>query len=478
MRAFLNFYSRHTLPILTIFLVLGTILVFQHLFRESTRLVKTTALQGAALQSESLAELRPLYTSEVVDRVRGRIEVTHDYEKKAGAIPLPVTLTMKLAQKIARRHSGMEMRLFSGYPFPWRKDGGPQDVFERDALEFLLKNPEKPFYRFEKDRYERLNLRYAVADRMQPKCLSCHNSHPSSPKKDWQTGDVRGVFVISSPVATLTSRSQAPFRSTYMVVGAAVLLAIIGLLVIAANLRRTALDLDILVMEKTFELRQANQELEAFNHSVSHDLRSPMTLIKGYSDMLLDQYGPRLDEQGRGFIRSISQASRRMNQMTEDLLNFSRADVIPLKQEKVDLGAIASSVIEELKALPPPRRVDFIVEPGLTAKGDPNLLRLALENLLRNAWKYTGKTPAARIEFGKTVSAGSVVFFIRDNGAGFDMAQVDKLFGVFQRLHTEQEFSGTGVGLGTVARIIKRHGGRIWAQGKRGEGATFYFTLP
>lgn len=477
MRSFLNFYNRHTLSVLTIFLVLGTISVFQHLFRQSTRLVKSTALQGAALQSESLSELRPLYTSEVVDRVRGRIEVTHDYEKKAGAIPLPVTLTMKLGQRISRRYSGMEMRLFSHYPFPWRKDGGPQDVFERDALDFLQKNPDKPFYRFEKDRYERLNLRYAVADRMQAKCISCHNTHPSSPKRDWKVGDVRGVFTISSPVATLGLKNQAPLRSTYMVVGAMVLLAIIGLLIIAARLRRTAFELDILVMEKTLELRQANQELEAFNHSVSHDLRSPMTLIKGYSDLLLAQYGPRLDEQGRNFIRSISAAIRRMNQMTEDLLNLSRADNLPLRPETVDLSSMAYDIIDELRAYQPARQVEFSAAATMTALGDRNLLRLALENLLRNAWKYTGKTAKAKIEFGKTSKPGGDVFFIKDNGAGFDMSQVDKLFGVFQRLHTEEEFPGTGIGLGTVARIIKRHGGRIWAEGKPGQGATFYFTL-
>lgn len=232
-----------------------------------------------------------------------------------------------------------------------------------------------------------------------------------------------------------------------------------------------------MVMEKTIELQQANTELEAFSYSVSHDLRSPLTLMKGYGEVLLDQYGPKLDEQGRGLLRKISQATDRMNQMTEDLLNLSRAESLPLRLETVDLSALAASVAEDLSVSQPGRQVELLIEPGLTAQGDPNLLRLALENLLRNAWKYTGKKPAAKIEFGKTTENGGDVFFIRDNGAGFDMSQADKLFGVFQRLHTTQEFPGTGVGLGTVARIIKRHGGRIWAQAKPGEGATFYFKL-
>jgi signal transduction histidine kinase len=413
----------------------------------------------------------------VVDRVRGRdIKVVHDYENKAGAIPLPVTLTRKLGRQIEERNPGTRVSFFSEYPFSWRKDRGPQDDFQKEALVRLEKDPGTPFYRFEKNVNGRSKLRYAVADRMRPQCISCHNNHPDSPKRDWKVGDVRGIIEVST-LGDRAGRNKDILQSTYTVVGIVFLLALIGLLIVSARLRNTALDLDIMVMEKTIELQQANTELEAFSYSVSHDLRSPLTLMKGYGEVLFDQYGPKLDEQGRGLLRKISQATDRMNQMTEDLLNLSRAESLPLRRETIDLSALAASVAEDLSVSQPGRQVEFLVEPGLAAQGDPNLLRLALENLLRNAWKYTGKKPAAKIEFGKTTENGDDVFFIRDNGAGFDMSQADKLFGVFQRLHTAQEFPGTGVGLGTVARIIKRHGGRIWAQAKPGEGATFYFTL-
>lgn len=468
---------KKTLLTLSVLVALGTFWTFYHLFRLSARLIEDTSLQGAVLLSHSIEDFRTLYTSEVVDRVRGRgIQVVHDYENKAGAIPLPITLGRKLSLKIEEHNPGTKVRLFSEYPFSWRKDKGPQDEFQKEALIRLLKDPDTPFYRFEKDANGQLKLRYAVADRMRPQCISCHNSHPDNPKRDWKIGDVRGVIEVNT-FGSLAKKNSFVLQSTYMVVGILVLLALLGMLIVSARLRNTALDLDILVMEKTFELQQANKELEAFTQSVSHDLRSPITLIKGYGEVLLDNYGAKLDESGRNFLRSISQASQRMTEMTEDLLNLSRADSLPLRRETIDLSAMAAAIAGELRIFQPERQVELLIEPGLTAQGDPTLIRLALENLLRNAWKYTGKKPSAKIEFGKTTKNGGDVFFVRDNGAGFDMAQADRLFGAFQRLHSAEEFPGTGVGLGTVARIIRRHKGRIWARATPGEGATFYFSL-
>lgn len=225
------------------------------------------------------------------------------------------------------------------------------------------------------------------------------------------------------------------------------------------------------------ELTAVNKELEAFSYSVSHDLRAPLRSIDGFSQALLEDYPDRLDEKGKGYLQRVRSAAQRLGVLIDDLLNLSRVTRSEMKRETVDLSVLAQSIADELQETQPERQVDFVIAPGVTASGDSQLVRLLMENLLGNAWKFTGHHPQARIGFGATQSDGKEVFFIRDDGVGFDMTYVDKLFGVFQRLHTVDEFSGTGVGLATVQRIAHRHGGQVWAEGKVEEGATFYFTL-
>jgi PAS domain S-box-containing protein len=221
----------------------------------------------------------------------------------------------------------------------------------------------------------------------------------------------------------------------------------------------------------------ANKELEAFSYSVSHDLRAPLRSIDGFSLALLEDYADTLDGAGRGYLARIRAAAQRMAVLIDDLLNLSRVTRSEMRREPLDLGAIAEEILTELKKMQPEREVETAVMPGLVAEGDTRLLRLVLENLLGNAWKFTGKQPRARIEFGMRQQNGRPEYFVRDNGAGFDMAYADKLFGAFQRLHAATEFPGTGVGLATVQRIIHRHGGRVRAEGIEGRGATFCFTL-
>jgi PAS domain S-box-containing protein len=225
------------------------------------------------------------------------------------------------------------------------------------------------------------------------------------------------------------------------------------------------------------QVEAVNKELEAFNVSVSHDLRLPLMGIGGYTDLLLELYGDRLDDTGRKYLHTIRAVADRMARSIDDLLQFARATHSEPQPEEVDLSALVQAIIAEIELTEPTRRVEFVVAPNLSAHGDPRLLRVALENLLGNAWKFTRKHSPARIEFGATEDAGEVVYFVRDNGAGFDMARADKLFTAFHRLHSEPEYSGTGVGLATVRRIIERHGGRIWADAAVGRGATFSFTL-
>jgi len=250
------------------------------------------------------------------------------------------------------------------------------------------------------------------------------------------------------------------------------------------------------------ELAISNRELESFSYSVAHDLRAPLRSINGFSQILLDTYIDKLNEEGKEYLRRVSEASSRMGQLIDALLSLSRMMRSEVKRERVDLSLLARKIAEELRQRQPDRQVEFIIQPDLMAKADQSLIWMVLENLLSNAWKFTQKQTKARVEFGCTRGhdqnerdnqcdqrgqqdnqggqydqGDQYVYFVRDNGAGFDMKYADKLFTAFQRLHSDDEFPGTGIGLAIVQRIIHRHGGRIWAEGAVEQGATFYFTL-
>ena len=236
--------------------------------------------------------------------------------------------------------------------------------------------------------------------------------------------------------------------------------------------------LEELVEHRTAELAATNQELESFSYSVSHDLRAPLRGLVGFSQALLEDYTDKLDEQGKHYLSRISAAGQRMSELIDDMLTLSHVTRSQMQRETVDLSAMAKQIAAVLREGQAERKVEFVIPDGLVVAADKRLLEAALENLLGNAWKFTGGHPTATIEFGVTDVQNEQVYFVRDDGAGFDMAYVDKLFGAFQRLHTEEEFPGTGIGLATVQRIVRRHGGRVWGEGEIEKGATFYFTLP
>ncbi len=243
------------------------------------------------------------------------------------------------------------------------------------------------------------------------------------------------------------------------------------------EIERINRELDKRVRERTADLTAANRELESFAYSISHDLRAPLRGIDGFSQMALEEYGERLDDTGRGYLERVRAAAQRMGHLIDDILELSRVSRLAMRRERVDLGLLAAELLEEMRQNAPERAVGASFAASCPAEGDPRLLRILLQNLIENAWKYTRNNKQASIEFGCAQEGSERVYFVRDNGVGFDMKYADRLFTPFQRLHGQEAFEGSGIGLATVARIVHRHGGRVWAEAAPDCGATFRFTL-
>ncbi|HXE98530.1 MAG TPA: ATP-binding protein [Dongiaceae bacterium] len=304
-----------------------------------------------------------------------------------------------------------------------------------------------------------------------------------------------GISMDSLPAhAIIINQPESFYRQHTLLVWVtsgvmAALLIIIGLLVYVAKIRQQtaeslaekASELERRVAERTIELKTANEELESFSYSVSHDLRAPLRHIHGFSQILFLDYRDRIDDIGRDYLHRIGKAVGHLNALIDDLLGFSMVGRMDIRPVNANMSRLAESVVSMFRESEPERLVEISIMEGLTAKGDTNLLEIVLQNLIGNAWKYSAKNTStqdhpASIEFGRTVIEGVDTFYVRDNGVGFDMEYKEKLFKVFERLHGE-EFAGTGVGLATVHRIVTRHGGKIWADSEPGKGAVFYFTL-
>jgi light-regulated signal transduction histidine kinase (bacteriophytochrome) len=245
----------------------------------------------------------------------------------------------------------------------------------------------------------------------------------------------------------------------------------------AIALQRSRDEFEERVIERTRELQYANEELETFSYSVSHDLRTPLRGIDGFCQALVEDNAEMLDERGKDYLKRIQAATVRMGQLVDDLLGFSKVNRVQLRKSNIDLSALVQGLSKEIQKREPERKAEFHIQSGLVVNADEQLIRIVLTNLLENAWKFTSKLERTRIEFGVLTSATETAYFVRDNGAGFDMAYLKKLFVPFQRLHTEEEYSGTGIGLATVQRIVSRHGGRVWAEGEVEKGASLYFSL-
>jgi signal transduction histidine kinase len=293
-----------------------------------------------------------------------------------------------------------------------------------------------------------------------------------------------GWFIVTRAPASVYSQTSQNVGRGYLAALATVLLllAIISWTIANHSARRRQAErqvrqLNTQLARDNATLEAVNRELESFSYSVSHDLRAPLRSIDGFSQALLEDYGDALDAGGRDYLMRVRSAAQRMGNLIDDLIKLARVTRSELAVESVDLSLMARRILAELAHRDPGRTVECIVAPDLRAEGDPRLLQIALENLLENAWKFTAKRPLAMIELGQMSREGDSVYFVRDNGAGFEMAHAAKLFGVFQRLHAMSEFQGTGIGLATVQRIVYKHGGKVWAEAEKDRGATFFFTL-
>ncbi len=367
---------------------------------------------------------------------------------------------------------------------------------DADRLLKVIDNTSAVIYMRDNDgRYMLVNRQYEQLfsiKRSEIVGLTDHDLFPPAMADDFRANDLK-AFAHGAPIQMEEVAPHEDGPHTYITVkypitdatGRAI--AICGISTDITVLKRAEekvrdlnTELEQRVRERTAELESSTRELDAFAYSVSHDLRAPLRAVAGFGEILLEDYADRLDEAGREYLSRVLAATDRMGRLIDDLLDLSRASRVELSRQLVDLTRLAERVVAELRAAEPDREhaVQIGVEPGLQAFGDPALVRLVLQNLIGNAWKFTAKKADARIDIGATVTDGEREFFVRDNGAGFDMRYREKLFVPFQRLHSFDDFAGSGIGLAIVLRIVARHGGRVWAEGELGRGAVFHFTLP
>ena len=522
MRASLRLDEKPVIFVLVALFVAGVVFTMWHLSRLQSQLNESTALEHAKMHVETIAEFRTLYTEEVVEVARDRgIAVTHDYKHREGAIPLPATLSMLLGKRIGELGSGAQTRLYSAYPFPWRKDENQrlfQDPFVRDAWEYWQKNPgsDDPFYRFEQ--FEgRLSLRYAAADRMRASCVDCHNSHPDTPKKDWRVNDVRGVLEIITPMDSIMAQTQAGLRETFLLMGAMTVLGVVGLVLVIGRFRRTASILETRVEERTQELVQGNKELkhtldeleETQNQliiqekmaslgnlvsGVAHEITTPLGVLNSNNEtinrtvkktrQLVEDWSAQGDVQQAGKVRDLLQsmsslaefnrmAAERMIKIVTSLRTFARLD--RAAEDDVDIHEGLESTLtlihNQLKD-----RVTVHKDYGDVplVRCHPSQLNQVYMNLLVNAGQaIEGK---GEIHLKTYTSEGSVVVEVTDSGVGIPTGNLDRVFD--PGFTTKGVKVGTGLALSIVHRIVDEHNGKIEVESKVGEGATFRLFLP
>jgi signal transduction histidine kinase len=479
---FLHLLYQRPILVLTIMFCTGVAIILWHVSRLQSDLIESVTVNDASLYAQALEEFRTLYTSEVVVRARTRgVEVTHDYDSKEGAIPLPVTLSILLGNHLAAKGTGGETRLYSDYPFPSRKNGGPQDDFERQALQYLRQNPNQPFMRL--DSFQgRPSLRYAKADRMRASCVECHNTHPDSPKADWQEGDVRGVLEVIMPLDMAVAQTQVNLRGTFYLMTTMTVFGLLGLALVIGTVRRYTAEAQRLAAEAT-RANEVNRLKTEFVTLVSHELRTPLTSVTGYVELLLEGQGGMLTEAQRESLGIVQRNAEWLVKLIDDLLDMSRIEAgrVELKHMTLDLvhliQGVASSLRPQLEAKG--QRLTLNLDRALPAiSGDADRVTQILTNLLSNAHKYT---PAGgSITITVRGEEGRVRVSVQDTGIGLSLDDQARLFTMFFRAqHRATEgVGGTGLGLAISRALVELHGGEITVTSALGQGSTFSFTLP
>lgn len=494
--------TRHPAPIFAdwrfvVALVLGFAVAIGvtlwHLARLQTELVQATATRNAELYTQALAEFRSLYTSEVVQTARKHgLEVTHNYAGKEGAIPLPATLSMLLGKRIGSYKNGAESHLYSPYPFPWRTSPRTHslgDSFARDAWANLNLRPDRPYFRIETYK-GRLTLRYATADRMRPACVGCHNSHPDSPKKNWQVGDVRGVLEVDLPLDTAQAEVRANLRSTSVLLAVLALAGGLGIAAMVRKLQRGSLELQQRVDARTAELRQevvvrqqaersaaaANRAKSTFLASMSHEIRTPLNAVIGFADLL--RHDPNLRPEHLRAVQQISAAGGRLLSQISDILDLAmiEANTMTVQNRDFDLASLLRELDHQCSVRCAQKYLGWWLEmPSAMhwpVHGDDDKLRQVLIRLIDNAIKFTQEgTVTLRVQ---PRADGRVHFAVCDTGPGITTEEQAQLFTPFQ-----PDSAGRGAGLGlTIAHAeVQLMGDKLTLESIPGDGSCFHFTL-
>jgi signal transduction histidine kinase len=514
-----------TLPLLVAVILLVTWAVFE---RSATSLEQKMTARAESIHAQIMAD-REYYASVVVPRILdlgGTLAA--QYHDVRGVLPLPATFVREASEIVATEHRGYTAQLLS--PWAINKNQRLKDQFHHDAFAALAMNPDRHFFRINTVE-GRTVMRVLMADRASAQsCVGCHNAHPESPRHDFKLHDLMGGLEVIIPVDQYLQESR---EDLFLTVGGGLGMSLLLIGIVATGTRRivtrplsqlasrmrgftdsdagplssSAVSIppcdevsaltatydqmqaviatqrqelqaaNMRLAEQVTDLKAANHELEAFSYSVSHDLRAPLRAIDGFSKILTEEYATGLPEEAKHYLCRVREGAQKMDHLVSALLGLSRLGRQAISGQEVDPRQIVDDVLEELNTEENGRRIEYEFSLLPSCVADAALLRQVYMNLISNALKFTRTQEVAKITVGCRSENGLNTYFVQDNGVGFDMQYIGKLFGAFQRLHRAEDFAGTGVGLATVKRIILRHGGDVWAESEVGKGTTMYFTL-